>query len=387
VLLITMPLAILPMSPGFELNLGNSLIPVTGVVLLLRATLEGAPWQQVLPFVPPVVAVTLGCCLLAIRWAVDQFNDESVLFRESERFDLGLWLRHLLRDRHDTPGVAMAAFCGLLILLIRFFMGFAMPVPDTFRGFAVATVVTQLAVVATPALLMTIMLTRSPRQTLLLTRPPWATVPVAMLLAVCLHPAANLLQQIVVRLYPVSDDLAQALEGMLNQPHELWQMLLVIAVAPAICEELAFRGFILSGFRHLGSKWRAIALTSLFFAITHGIFQQSLVAFLVGLLIGYLAVQTGSLLPCVLFHMTHNALAVLTGRLSSECLTQYPLLRWIVREAPGEGFVYRWPAIVAGGILGCGMLLWLHRLQYTKTPEETLHDALDERVLVRSSCD
>ena len=33
-------------------------------------------------------AVTLACCLLAIRWAVDQFNSESVLFRESERLDL-----------------------------------------------------------------------------------------------------------------------------------------------------------------------------------------------------------------------------------------------------------------------------------------------------------
>ena len=29
-------------------------------------------------------------CLLAIRWAVDQFNSESVLFRESERLDVGL---------------------------------------------------------------------------------------------------------------------------------------------------------------------------------------------------------------------------------------------------------------------------------------------------------
>ena len=44
-LLVTMPLVILPMSPGVELNLGNSLIPVTGVVLLLRSVLEGNYWQ------------------------------------------------------------------------------------------------------------------------------------------------------------------------------------------------------------------------------------------------------------------------------------------------------------------------------------------------------
>ena len=111
------------------MNLGNSLIPVTGVVLLLRTVLEGNYWQA-LPFVPPVVGVTLAGCLLAIRWAVDQFNSETVLFRESERLDLGLWFKHLLRDRDDTPSVSEAVFCGVLILMIWFFMSFALAVAD-----------------------------------------------------------------------------------------------------------------------------------------------------------------------------------------------------------------------------------------------------------------
>ena len=44
-LLVTMPLAVLPMAPGVELNLGNSLIPVTGVVLLLRRRARRNYWQ------------------------------------------------------------------------------------------------------------------------------------------------------------------------------------------------------------------------------------------------------------------------------------------------------------------------------------------------------
>ncbi|MGC3969977.1 MAG: ABC transporter permease subunit [Pirellulales bacterium] len=43
--LVTMPLVILPMAPGVELNLGMSLIPVTGVVLLLKMMLEGQYWE------------------------------------------------------------------------------------------------------------------------------------------------------------------------------------------------------------------------------------------------------------------------------------------------------------------------------------------------------
>ena len=116
-LLVTMPLVILPMSPGVQLNLGNSLIPVTGVVLLLRSMLEGDYWPA-LQFAPAVAGVTLAACLLSIRWAVDQFNSESVLFRESERLDLGLWLRRLVRDRRPTPTAAAALCCGVWILMV-----------------------------------------------------------------------------------------------------------------------------------------------------------------------------------------------------------------------------------------------------------------------------
>ena len=167
--LVTMPLVILPMAPGVELNLGNSLIPITGVVLLLRALLEGNYWA-VLPYVPVVVGVTMFCCLLAIRWATNQFNSESVLFRESERWGVGLWVRHLVRDRGATPSLAEAMSCGVLILLIKFFMSFALVTPQTFAGFVNVVAITQLVVIATPALLMAVMLTRSPMQTLLLRR-------------------------------------------------------------------------------------------------------------------------------------------------------------------------------------------------------------------------
>jgi regulator of protease activity HflC (stomatin/prohibitin superfamily) len=49
---------------------------------------------------------------LAIRWATDQFNTESVLFREGERWDIGLWVKHLLRDRDATPSMSEAVSCG-----------------------------------------------------------------------------------------------------------------------------------------------------------------------------------------------------------------------------------------------------------------------------------
>ena len=381
-LLVTTPLVVLPMAPGVELTLGNSLIPVTGVVLLLRTMLQGNYWQA-LQFAPPVILVTLGCCLLAIRWAVDQFNSESVLFREGERFGVGLWLRHLLHDRQPTPTVAGAIFCGVLILMVRFFMGLALPQPADFHGLAVLSLVTQLAVIAMPALLATVMLTSSPVQTLRLRWPPWLTIPAAAFLAVVLHPAAEALQMGVMELYPVGEEMRRFLEWLerLLRDAPTWEVLLIVALTPAICEELAFRGFILSGFRHLGHKWWAIAYTSIFFGLTHVILQQSIVACLIGLVIGLIAVQSGSILPAMIFHLVHNSLTVLISRVAAETLDGWPLLGYFMGPGEEGHLTFRWPAIVVSALLSLAVVVWFNRLPHAKTPEEELQEAIEQKAV------
>src|SRR6185503_7886891 len=111
-LFVTLPLMMLSLMPTAELDLGTSLIPVTGVMLLLRSMIEEHYWES-LRFALPVVVITGVCCWLAIGWAVRQFNNESVLFRESERWGLRIWMQHLRRDRRDTPSLAEALFCGV----------------------------------------------------------------------------------------------------------------------------------------------------------------------------------------------------------------------------------------------------------------------------------
>ena len=319
-LMLTMPLVILPMAPGVELNVGNSLIPVTGIVLLLRSVLEGDYWQAA-QYSPIVAAVTVAACVMAIRWAIEQFNSEAVLFRESERWDLRLRLRRLLRDRRPTPSAAAAVCCGALILMVQFFVSFSFSAPVSIEALARTFLVPQLLFILPPMLLMTLFFTSSPRETLLLKRPvSWLAVPAAALLAFVLHPTANLLQNLVQRLYPVSEEMLPQLVKIQKslQGANFWVLLLLIAVVPAVCEELAFRGFILSGFRHLGHKRRAILYSALLFGVAHGILQQSLIASLVGVVLGYVAVQSGSIVPCMVFHLCHNALAIVNSRITPE---------------------------------------------------------------------
>jgi sodium transport system permease protein len=373
-LFVTLPLAVLPAASGMELNLGNSLIPITGMVLLLRAALQGSVWEA-LEFLPTVTLVTLGCCLLSIRWAVEQFNSESVLFREGERWDLGLWLRHLLQDRKPTPTAAGAVFCGVVILFVFFYANLNAPEVSDFAGFARSTLVLQLAVIATPALLMTIMLTTSPRQTLLLRWPTWPAVVgagwpwraaagllpllAAAFLAVVAHPVIQLVNKMVLELYPMHSDVVEAMTQIskILEEAELWPVLLIFAALPAVCEELAFRGFILSGFRKPGHKWRAIIFSALFFGFVHGMLQRTLVSGLLGVVIGFLAIQTGSILPGMVFHVLHNSLLLALPRFSG-----------------AEEIASFWPVIAVSACATAAVLYWFHRLPCRQTPDLSLRE-------------
>jgi sodium transport system permease protein len=158
-----------------------------------------------------------------------------------------------------------------------------------------------------------------------------------------------------------------------------WVIFLVLAVLPGICEELAFRGFILSGFRRLGHKWTAIILSSIFYGASHALFQQSLIACLLGAVIGFLAIQTGSLLPGVLFHIVHNSLALSVSQVMPALADEQHWLHWLMRGTQEEGQLYHWPVVIGGLLVGIGILAWFLRLPYARTPEETLQEAIEHQ--------
>jgi sodium transport system permease protein len=371
-LLVSMPLMMLPMAPGTELNLGNSLIPVTGVVLLVMALVQG-DFADALRYFVPVCGITLICCHLAIRWAVYQFNQESVLFRESERLDPRRWLVQLVRDRDDTPSLAEAFFCVVLIFVIKFFMEVAMaanaPAERTFNYLVTVVFISQVVCIAVPAVLMAMMLTGRPRKTLLLDRlPSLSACGVAVLLAACIHPFGVLLAGWIQILYPVQEQVKNELvsfDSLLATAPYAWMPYALLAALPALCEELAFRGFVLSGLRHLGSKRWAIGLSAVFFGMAHGVIQQSISATALGVVIGYVAVQTGSLLPGMLFHVTYNSLMFAGPTILARFTPQHT----------AAALPYTWPVFAVAAAGAVLLLLWLHRLPYQATREEQIGDA------------
>ncbi len=309
----------LPMLPGVTLSVGTSIVPVTGAVLLSRSLIEGQ-YHEALIHLPFVVAVTAMACLLAIRWAVRQFESETVMFRENERFDFNTWIRQVWRDRGSTASAAEAILCGMMILVALFFGRMIAGEPNlAWSEIAKSTVIIQFGMILAPCLVMATMLTRSLRVSLRMHKPRISDLIFCILLAVCLHPTYVVLASWVQQEYSVGADtkvlLLQFDSVIRSAP--LWSVILFLAVVPAICEELAFRGFIFGGLLKQNGVVRAILVSSLFFGMSHGVLQQTITATLMGLVIGIIAWRSGGVLCGIAFHVTHNALTMWLSRAAS----------------------------------------------------------------------
>ncbi|MCA9058078.1 MAG: CPBP family intramembrane metalloprotease, partial [Planctomycetaceae bacterium] len=321
-LMVIMGLTIFCLSPSVEMTPLYSVLPVINVALLLKGLLLGGPQaMQLAYYAVPVLISSLGYCMLAIWWAIELYNSESVLFREAEKLDLRLWLKQLLRTKDAVPALPEAGFCFILIMLLQFVaMTYLRPDlsgPDADRAILRTIVVQQLVMIACPAVFMGMLLTTSLRATFRLRLPSTTAMLIAVGMAAVTHPLSVELSQFLVE-YQVFPELPESarktMELMRPDSQPLWLVLMVFAVTPAICEELAFRGFILSGLARGGRLAIAVAISSMMFGIVHMIPQQAFNAALVGLLLGLLAIYSRSLFPAMAFHFCNNAIATLHAR-------------------------------------------------------------------------
>lgn len=85
----------------------------------------------------------------------------------------------------------------------------------------------------------------------------------------------------------------------------------VMAILPAIGEELIFRGIILNGLRTRFNDIASIFISAILFALMHQNLQQLIYPFLLGSIMAWAVVRSGSLISSVIIHFTNNFLVVL----------------------------------------------------------------------------
>ncbi len=365
-LLVTLGLTMFCLSPVVEIDPFYSILPVVGPALLLKEVLASPGSSAPLVYGIPVLATSIAYSLAGLWWAITMFNREDVLFREAERFDVRVWVRHLLRDKEPTPSFAEAVLCAVLIMLLQFvalrFMRNDMLVVDgrvNAGPTLQALLIQQMVFVGSPALFMGIMLTTNVVRTFRLRLPNLRHLVVAGVLSVAVGPISIALQEWLQGWFfpPLPKAVAELVEAIGNPALPLWFVILAMAVAPGICEELAFRGFILSGFARSTRPGMAIALSAFAFGITHVIPQQVFNATLLGLVLGLLAIRSGSLLPGVVFHIAYNSIELARER-AGESLVRTPVLKWFFTGEPAA-IGYNSLALVGSAAVAALLIAWL----------------------------
>ena len=100
--------------------------------------------------------------------------------------------------------------------------------------------------------------------------------------------------------------------GVIISDYPIWLLiinLILTALLPGICEEVAHRGMILSATKKIG-KGKAILISALLFGLLHLNIEQFFYATLIGLFLGFLTLATGSIFPAMIIHFMNNAMSV-----------------------------------------------------------------------------
>ncbi len=148
----------------------------------------------------------------------------------------------------------------------------------------------------------------------------------------------------------------------INNPLELVMAMVVIAIIPAIGEELLFRGLIqnqlLSWTRN--THW-AVWLTAILFSAIHIQFYGFVPRMLLGVLFGYMYVWSGNLLYPILAHFANNGFQIAMLYLYSSDLTEFNI---------DDTSTVPWPVFFTSALISLVLILY-YRHHFSKSPLKT----------------
>jgi len=120
--------------------------------------------------------------------------------------------------------------------------------------------------------------------------------------------------QIVNVVIPAPQEMLQRFsEDVIPRGMPTWQLLMYIAVLPAICEELLFRGILLSGLKRRLRPAALVVVVGIIFGLFHVSLYRIAPTAALGMVLTVIAIMTGSVFPGMVMHAGNNALGVLGG--------------------------------------------------------------------------
>ena len=311
---------VLVASPTVELTGATLFAPVVNVMLLVKALFvgEAKPDQIFL-----VLLSSATYAALAMLLAARVFSRQNLLLGGKESFGS-------VFDFKPVPGGVPSPALAMLVFAVVMVINFYVQLSLVKAGVVTLILTAMYGIFLAPPVAVAAWFQFSWQRCFRLVAPHWLSIAGALLVGLSAWTFAS---GVLLRLMPPPPSLAEALKKLLmldDKDPSLALAIFLVAVSPAICEEMLFRGFILSGLRSLG-QWPALFISALLFAVAHGSIYRMMPTFFLGLLLGYAVWRSGSLVPGILIHGFNNGIAVwlgLRGGVWAESLGGAQFLPW-----------------------------------------------------------
>ncbi|WP_372369145.1 type II CAAX prenyl endopeptidase Rce1 family protein [Candidatus Uabimicrobium sp. HlEnr_7] len=321
--IVVMPLVMVAFLPNMNLSTRLCFIPVSNIVLLYKEMFLGSAsaTQIILVFFS-----TFFYALLALAWAIRLFSKEEVIFRQVEGIKWDFW-----RKNSSDGFTSNQAFVMFLFITIAFHFAGPKFASNILFGQALSMVV---FLVVIPVGLTAILRNDIPKNFVIRDGFPIKKLPIIIGLGISALIFALATKSIQDRILPIhNEQLIELLRSLLDG-YPLWMMIVVFAVLPGICEELFFRGLLLSSFKKKMSPLAAVIWTALLFAIMHMDISRFSFTFIMGIFLGIVLLRTKNILVPIFIHILCNSTTLTLGYYSERTslgeyfnyITQYPTI-------------------------------------------------------------
>ncbi len=287
--------------PNIELTRTMAMVPVANISLLLKNLLS---FNYDYTVIAIVILSNAAYAILAILFLSRIYDSETILFGDGKG-GVQLLEKRSNMKKGGVPNVSEAWFMIAITMMIFMYAGSVLQLKYGIGGIFG----TQMIFLALP-LMFVAYTKRDVRKTYSFYKTKPANYPGAFLLGIGACLLMLVLAVFLTNLFPNS---AEAMSEMFVDilGDNLAVQIIVIAITPAICEEMLFRGFLLSA---MGSRYKKVSAFAIV-AVLFGLYHMSLIKFfttgLFGLLLCYVVYLTGSIFPAMLIHCTNNLISVL----------------------------------------------------------------------------
>ena len=168
-----------------------------------------------------------------------------------------------------------------------------------------------------------------------------------------------------------------------------WAMLLLMAVTPAITEEITLRGVVLSGYDNQ-SKFKAALITGILFGIFHMDFQQFLYATALGFIFAYIVRITNSIFSSVIMHFIINGISVTAQKVlfsAEELISQVVEEPSLMDLSFNMKLTYMSTYILVGVAFGVLVYKLIHKLEVWNIERQGVPDEIGESNYLRDVSD